>query len=73
MQGINQTDIGRVKYSEIERKLKKAGCYWVSDGKKHPIWHSPITGNEFPLNYHKAEEAKFGTMKSIAKDSGVKL
>lgn len=32
-----------MKYSEIERKLKKAGCIWVKDGKKHPIWYSPIT------------------------------
>lgn len=62
-----------MKYSEIEKKLKKAGCYWVFDGKKHPIWYSPITGKEFPLSHHKANEAKFGTMKSIAKDSGVKL
>jgi septation ring formation regulator EzrA len=24
-----------MNYSEIEKKLKKAGCYWVRDGK-HP-------------------------------------
>jgi len=26
-----------MKYSEIERKLKKADCYRVYDGGKHPI------------------------------------
>lgn len=62
-----------MKYSEIERKLKKAGCYWVRDGSRHPIWFSPITRKEFELSYHLSQEAKFGTMKSISKDSGVKL
>jgi hypothetical protein len=38
-----------VKYSEIEKKVKKAGCYFVRNGKKHPIWFSPITGKEFQL------------------------
>lgn len=33
-----------MKYSELERKLKKNGCYWLEDGPKHPIWFSPITG-----------------------------
>ena len=62
-----------MKYSEIEKKLKKAGCYWVRDGKKHPWWYSPITDREFQLSQHKSQEAKFGTMKSISNDSGVNL
>lgn len=73
LQGINQTSIEIMKYSEIERKLKKSGCYWVKDGKKHPIWYSPITKKEFQLSHHKSQEAKLGTLKSISKDSGVKL
>lgn len=62
-----------MKYSEVERKLTKAGCYYLRDGKKHPIWYSPITGKEFDLSHHKSEEVKFGTLKSISRDSGVKL
>ena len=62
-----------MKYSEVERKLKAEGCYFVRDGKKHPIWFSPITGYEFQLSHHKSEEVKFGTLKSISKTSGVKL
>ena len=62
-----------MKYAELERKVKKAGCYWVRDGKKHPIWYSPITGKEFNTSHHKSEEVKFGTLKSISRDSGVKL
>ncbi|GHT14089.1 toxin HicA [Bacteroidia bacterium] len=62
-----------MRYSEIERRVKKAGCRYVRDGKKHPIWYSPITGMEFQLSHHKSEEAKFGTQQSISKNSGVKL
>jgi mRNA interferase HicA len=62
-----------LKYSELEKKLKKEGCYFYKDGSKHPIWLSPITGKNFSLSYHKSEEVKFGTLKSISKDSGVKL
>ncbi|REG88273.1 type II toxin-antitoxin system HicA family toxin [Algoriphagus antarcticus] len=60
-----------MKYSELERKLKKQGCYLVYDGKKHPVWYSPITGKEFQLSHHKGEEVKKGTLKSIMKDAGV--
>lgn len=62
-----------MKYSEVERKLKKAGCYYVRDGRKHPIWYSPITGKEFQTSHHKSEEVKFGTLQSIIRDSGVKM
>ena len=64
---------GCMKYSEIERKVSKQGCYFVKDGKKHPIWYSPITGKEFQLSHPESEEAKYGTLKSICKDSGVQL
>jgi len=62
-----------MKYSEIERKVSKEGCYFLRPGKRHPIWFSPITGKEFQLSNQKSEEAKFGTLKRISKDSGVKL
>jgi len=60
-----------MKYSELERKLKKAGFYYVRDGKKHPIWYSPITGKEFQTSHHKNEEVKPGTLLSILRDSGL--
>ena len=73
LQGIDQTKIDIMKYSEVERKLKKGGCYWVKDGKKHPKWYSPVTGKYFELSYHRSEEVKPGTLNSISKISGVKL
>ncbi|HEY3388215.1 MAG TPA: type II toxin-antitoxin system HicA family toxin [Prolixibacteraceae bacterium] len=62
-----------MKYSEVEKKLKKEGCSFYKDGSNHPIWFSPITGKKFSLSYHRSEEVKSGTLKSISKDSGVKL
>ncbi|MBO7603685.1 MAG: type II toxin-antitoxin system HicA family toxin [Bacteroidales bacterium] len=62
-----------MKYSEIHRKLRRAGCFIVKNGKKHPIWKSPITGQFFETSYHESEEAKPGTKNDIAKRSGVAL
>lgn len=62
-----------MKYSELEKKLKAAGCYLVRDGGRHPIWFSPITEKEFPLGHHKNEEVKTGTLKSISKLAGIKI
>jgi len=62
-----------MKYSEVEKRLKREGCYFVRSGKRHPVWYSPITKKEFLLSYHKSQEAKKGTLKSISEDSGVKL
>jgi predicted RNA binding protein YcfA (HicA-like mRNA interferase family) len=62
-----------MKYSELEKKLKARGCRWLRDGKRHPLWYSPVTGREFAMSYHKNEEVKLGTLKTISLDSGVKL
>ena len=62
-----------MKYSEIERKLKKENCYCVDERGKHPEWFSPITGKSFYLSHHKSEEAKIGTKQQISKLSGVKF
>lgn len=62
-----------MKYSELERKLKKKGCYCCDSNGKHPTWFSPITEKEFDLSHHKSQEVKDGTLKAIARDSGVIL
>lgn len=71
LQGVGQRD--KMKYSEIEKKLKKAGCYLMRGDGNHPVWFSPITGRGFTTSHHKSQEAKKGTVKSISKQSGVKL
>ena len=62
-----------MKYSEIHKKLRAAGCFVIRNGTNHPVWQSPITGKVFPTSYHEAQEAKKGTVKAIEKLSGVTL
>jgi predicted RNA binding protein YcfA (HicA-like mRNA interferase family) len=62
-----------MKYSELERKLSKAGCYELRNGGNHPIWFSPLTGKTFPTGHHKSEEVKSKTLKNIIELSGVKF
>jgi len=45
----------------------------VRHGANHDIWHSPITGNRFPIPRHIAKEMALGTLKDIARKSGVEL
>lgn len=62
-----------MKYSELHKKLKKAGCYVKRQGKRHPLWFSPATGNTFPTSRHENQEVKKGTLNEIIKQSGVKI
>ncbi len=62
-----------MKYSELEKKLKKAGCYDTGEQMNgHPVWYSPITDQKFKTSNHKSQEVKKGTLKSILKSAGVK-
>ena len=61
-----------MKYSELERKLKKSGCYEHGEMGGHPLWYSPITDKYFKMSHHKNQEVAKGTLGSILKDSGVK-
>ena len=62
-----------MKYHELERKVRKAGCY---DTKKqqcgHPLWYSPATGKTFQMSNHGSEEVAKGTLKAILKAAGIK-
>ncbi len=62
-----------MKYSELEKKLKKIGCYDTGDQMNgHPVWYSPKTKNKFKMSNHKSQEIKIGTLKSIMKSAGLK-
>lgn len=38
-------------YADIVEVLKLYGCYFVRHGKgDHEIWHSPISGKNFPVD-----------------------
>lgn len=62
-----------MKYNELEKRLKKAGCYQEGNMGGHPLWYSPITKKYFKMSHHSAKEVAPGTLKSIIRDSGVKL
>lgn len=60
-----------MKYSELERLLRKAGCRLIDESGRHPVWYSTISGKMFLTSHHKKEEVKPGTLKSILKDAGI--
>ena len=63
-----------VKYSELERLITQTtNCRFFRNGRRHPIWLNPDTGEHFQMSHHKSQEVKFGTLKSIVNKSGVKL
>lgn len=60
-----------MKYSELEKKLRRAGCYLIDNGD-HPIWYSPMTKQRFQTGHHKSKEVKKGTLEKILKLAGLK-
>ena len=61
-----------MKYNELIRLLKKAGCY--DTGKQqsgHPLWHSPKTGISFQVSNHGKEEVAKGTLNAIKRAAGI--
>ena len=60
-----------MKYTELERILKKAGCYQVGNSR-HPIWYSPISKKEFQTGHHDTHEVNPKTLHQILKAAGLK-
>lgn len=60
-----------MRYSELIKMLKKAGCTVYREGANHTQWYSPITKKVFPVGRHKTEEIPKGTLKSILRDAGL--
>lgn len=62
-----------MKYSELERMLKEAGCYPLNQTRAgHPLWYSPITRHRFVMSHHGKNDVKPGTLSNILKDAGLK-
>ena len=61
-----------MRYSELEKDLKRIGCYIVRQGANHSIWYSPVTEETFPVSRHKTEDVPIGTLKSIKRAAGLK-
>ena len=64
--------IEKMKYSELERLLRRSGCYDTGDSLYgHPKWYSPITGKHFAMSHHHSSEVKTKTLITILKDAGI--
>jgi len=62
-----------MKYSELERLLRKAGCYDTGESESgHPLWVNPKTKERFPLSNHHSQEVASGTLRSILRAAGIK-
>ena len=61
-----------MKGSELKKMLRKAGCYFVEDGKEHEKWHSSNTGKDFRVPRHDSKEVALGTANRILKDAGLR-
>ena len=63
-----------MKYNELIRLLKKAGCY--DTGRQmggHPLWTNPKTGVDFKVSNHGSQEVATGTLKNILKAAGMDM
>nr|DAJ26346.1 MAG TPA: hypothetical protein [Caudoviricetes sp.]DAM38943.1 MAG TPA: hypothetical protein [Caudoviricetes sp.]DAR42360.1 MAG TPA: hypothetical protein [Caudoviricetes sp.]DAS84637.1 MAG TPA: hypothetical protein [Caudoviricetes sp.] len=55
-----------MKLSELERRLRDAGCILSRHGKKHDKWMNPTTGKSEFVPRH-ASEVATGTAQKILK------
>lgn len=60
-----------MKTQELLKLLKKNQCTIKRNGSRHDIWHSNLTGKDFPVPRHKAE-IPVGTLNNILRDAGIR-
>jgi len=63
-----------MKWSELKKKLKKAGFVFLRDAKgSHEIWHHPQRkGSEIVIANHQSQEVGTGLAQKILKQAGLK-
>ena len=54
-----------MKYNELLKELRKAGCFLLRNGGNHDIWYSPITRKKMVVPRHGSKEIPKGTLRSI--------
>jgi predicted RNA binding protein YcfA (HicA-like mRNA interferase family) len=61
--------MGSNLYPELARRLRRAGCEFVRQGKgSHEIWFSPITKRSFSVPRN---TVKVHTANNVLKDAGL--
>jgi predicted RNA binding protein YcfA (HicA-like mRNA interferase family) len=62
-----------MKYSELAKLIRKTtNSRFHHNGRRHPIWKNPDTGEFFEMSHHRSEEVAPGTLNDILIKSGVK-
>ena len=63
----------KMKYNELEKKVKKNGCYNTGEQQAgHPLWYCPKTDMYFQMSNHGKEEVAKGTLNAILRAAGLK-
>ena len=62
---IRKRKVMPMRYSELEKELRKINCTIIREGANHTMWYSPVTGKTFPVSRHKTEEVPTGTLLSL--------
>ena len=57
--------------AELIRLLKKNGCEFVGQNKRHDMYKSNITGKKSMVGRQAKEEVKSGTLHKILRDAGI--
>lgn len=60
-----------MKFSELKRSLRKAGCFLLREGGRHEIWYNPKTKGKTQISRHDTEEVKKKTLLAIKKELGL--
>lgn len=63
----------KMKYNELVKLVKKAGCYDTGETQAgHPLWINPNTGVKFKMSHHQSKEVAKGTLNQILRAAGLK-
>lgn len=57
-----------MKYSELKRRLRKAGCFLLQQGGRHEVWCNQANGHTTLIGRHDTEEVKTKTLQTIMKE-----
>jgi predicted RNA binding protein YcfA (HicA-like mRNA interferase family) len=61
-----------MRRGELEKILRKNGCYPFRSGKRHDQWYSPVTRSLVIIPRHRAKEIPVGTLRMLLKQAGIK-
>lgn len=62
-----------MKISELKKKLKAFGCFYIGEGKNHEWWWSPVSERHFQIPRHMTADIGKELLKYIKEQSGIKL